>query len=156
MTLQLASGGESVVSTTTLAPIIFPAVNDDSITRMASFTLLSEGIGETVLTVVVTDEAGHEDTVQIRIEVETTYPEMVQVRRGRFMMGSPLGEGNDSERPQHDVTVPGFEVGRYEVTRGQFAVFVNETDHSPNPSMDVLGKTSTPLKTIDIRWCSFH
>ena len=134
MTLQLASGGESVVSTTTLAPIIFPAVNDDSITRTASFTLLAEGIGETVLTVVVTDELGHEDTVQIRIEVETTYPEMVQVRRGTYTMGSPLGEGDDNERPQHDVTVPGFEVGRYEVTRGQFAVFVDETTSPSEPN----------------------
>ena len=134
MTLQLASGGESVVSTATLAPIIFPAVNDDSITRTASFTLLAEGIGETVLTVVVTDELGHEDTVQIRIEVETTYPEMVQVRRGTYTMGSPSTEVGSTadERPQHDVTVPGFEVGRYEVTRGQFAVFADETNFPPS------------------------
>ena len=92
MTLQLASGGESVVSTTTLAPIIFPAVDDDNALRTASFTLLAEGSGDTVLTVVVADESGYEDTVQIRVEVEAIYPEMMQVNKGTYTMGSPLGE----------------------------------------------------------------
>ena len=136
MTLQLASGGESVVSTTTLVPIIFPAVNDDSTARTASFTLLAEGIGETVLTIVVTNESGHEDAVQIRIEVGTNYPEMVQIKKGTYTMGSPPGEpgSTNAERPQHEVTVPGFEVGRYEVTRGQFAEFAADEGYTPNSS----------------------
>ena len=34
------------------------------------------------------------------------------------------------------MTVPGFEVGRYEVTREQFAVFVNETGRTSDNSCD--------------------
>ena len=43
-------------------------------------------------------------------------PEMVVIPGGRFTMGSPAGEGPDHERPQREVTVPRFAMGRYEVT----------------------------------------
>jgi TPR repeat protein len=32
-------------------------------------------------------------------------PEMIVVPAGRFMMGSPEGQGHDNERPQHEVTI---------------------------------------------------
>ena len=32
--------------------------------------------------------------------------EMVAIPGGQFLMGSPEGEGNESEKPQHEVTVP--------------------------------------------------
>lgn len=46
-------------------------------------------------------------------------PEMVRVRRGRFLMGSPEDEANRSaeESPQHEVQFGyDFEVGKYPVT----------------------------------------
>ena len=44
-------------------------------------------------------------------------PEMVVVPAGRFMMGSPEGEGSSIERPRHNVTIASaFGVGVYEVT----------------------------------------
>ncbi|MFN6564068.1 MAG: SUMF1/EgtB/PvdO family nonheme iron enzyme [Nostoc sp. ChiSLP01] len=48
--------------------------------------------------------------------------EMVQIPGGTFMMGSPEGEkGRDSdESPQHEVKVPGFFMGKYEVTQAQY------------------------------------
>ena len=59
-----------------------------------------------------------------------TCPEIVVVPAGSFMMGS-LGreEGHDhDEDPQHRVTIEEpFAVGRYEVTRGEYAAFVNAT-----------------------------
>lgn len=45
-----------------------------------------------------------------------TCPEMVQVPGGRFLMGSLPGVGDEDEHPQHEVTVPAFAVGKYEVT----------------------------------------
>ena len=64
-------------------------------------------------------------------------PEMVVVPAGSFTMGSPPGEkGRDSnEGPQRTVTIrKPFAVGRYEVTRGEFARFVATTGYSTGNS----------------------
>ena len=47
---------------------------------------------------------------------------MSLIPAGRYSMGSPEGEeGHDSsEGPQHEVRVPAFEMGKYEVTQGQW------------------------------------
>ena len=58
-------------------------------------------------------------------------PEMVVVPAGSFMMGSPESETErweDFEDPAHRVSVrQPFAIGKYEVTRGQYADFVNAT-----------------------------
>ncbi len=46
--------------------------------------------------------------------------EMVYIPGGSFKMGSPKLEGYDSEKPQHDVTVPAFFMGKFEVTQEQY------------------------------------
>ncbi|MBD2491691.1 formylglycine-generating enzyme family protein [Aulosira sp. FACHB-615] len=48
--------------------------------------------------------------------------EMVQIPGGKFTMGSPLREKNstDNERPQHQVTVPEFFIGKYPITQTQW------------------------------------
>lgn len=62
-------------------------------------------------------------------------PEMVVIPSGSFLMGSPDEEKGRSsnEGPRHDVSVPSFALGRYEVTRGEFARFVMETGHRTGP-----------------------
>ena len=57
--------------------------------------------------------------------------EMVQIPGGTFKMGSPKGEKNslDRERPQHQVTVKPFFMGKYVITQEQYQVIVGE-----NPS----------------------
>ena len=50
---------------------------------------------------------------------------MVPLKGGTFWMGS--NEGEADEKPRHQVTVKPFKLGRYEVTRGQFAAFVKDT-----------------------------
>jgi formylglycine-generating enzyme required for sulfatase activity len=61
-------------------------------------------------------------------------PEMVVVPAGTFSMGSPAKEKDnreDSERPQHVVNIGRqFAVGRFHVTRDQFATFVSETGYA--------------------------
>lgn len=60
-------------------------------------------------------------------------PEMGVVPAGSFTMGSPATEDRwegGREDPQHRVVIPrAFALGRYEVTRAQFAVFVEQTGH---------------------------
>jgi sulfatase modifying factor 1 len=59
-------------------------------------------------------------------------PEMVVLPSGSFSMGSPDSEAGrgDDEGPVHSVNIPAFAMGRTEITRGQFAAFVNDTNYS--------------------------
>jgi len=52
-------------------------------------------------------------------------PEMVYVKGGSFEMGS--NNGTYDERPQHEVILDNFSIGKYEVTRGEFRQFQKET-----------------------------
>ena len=57
-------------------------------------------------------------------------PEMVVIPPGSFMMGSPENEtGRDSsEGPQRKVSIKGFAIGKFHITRGQWEAFVKATD----------------------------
>ncbi|MDM9382623.1 bifunctional serine/threonine-protein kinase/formylglycine-generating enzyme family protein [Chlorogloeopsis sp. ULAP01] len=46
--------------------------------------------------------------------------EMVQIPGGTFMMGSTHGEGKNSEKPQHRVSVKPFFMGKYPITQEQW------------------------------------
>ena len=58
-------------------------------------------------------------------------PEMVVVPAGTFQMGSGPDddEVSDTERQRRSVTVGSFALGRYEVTRAEYAKFVEGTEH---------------------------
>jgi formylglycine-generating enzyme required for sulfatase activity len=55
----------------------------------------------------------------------------VRINGGTFTMGSPANEANreSDEGPQHQVTVSGFYMGKYEVTVGEFRQFVNASGY---------------------------
>jgi formylglycine-generating enzyme required for sulfatase activity len=57
--------------------------------------------------------------------------DMVLIPEGKFIMGAPESEqdSSDSERPQHEVTVPTFFMGRYPVTQEQWQAVMGK-----NPS----------------------
>jgi len=84
--------------------------------------------------------AQHQDIPATRPGVEATLPafrdcetcpEMVDLPGGSFLMGSSEDEDGHYpiEGPRHDVSVAAFALGRYEVTRGEFARFIEETGH---------------------------
>jgi formylglycine-generating enzyme required for sulfatase activity len=50
----------------------------------------------------------------------------VPIPGGTFQMGSPDGVGEDDEHPQHEVTVPDFEILQTEVTVAQYEECVEE------------------------------
>jgi formylglycine-generating enzyme required for sulfatase activity len=52
--------------------------------------------------------------------------EMVAISGGEFLMGSPDGEGDNSEKPQHKVAVPSFYMGRFPVTQEQYLEIMGE------------------------------
>jgi formylglycine-generating enzyme required for sulfatase activity len=59
-------------------------------------------------------------------------PEMAVIPAGSFLMGSPADEPErfDNEGPQHRVILPRpFAIGRHAVTRGEYRVFIEETQH---------------------------
>ncbi|MFK0732409.1 MAG: protein kinase, partial [Gloeotrichia echinulata HAB0833] len=47
--------------------------------------------------------------------------EMVAIPGGSFIMGSPENEGYDDERPQHQVTIQPFYIGKFPITQEQYA-----------------------------------
>lgn len=69
-------------------------------------------------------------------------PEMVILPTGSFEMGSPASEAGFqySESPQHRVSVRSFAAGKHEITRGQFAAFVRDSDHSAHECEGGSGK----------------
>ena len=56
----------------------------------------------------------------LRLPANAVALEMVAIPGGTFLMGSLVGEGDSDEQPQHQVTVPEFFMGRYEVTQAQY------------------------------------
>lgn len=55
---------------------------------------------------------------------------MVRVQGGKFTMGCTEEQGDDcygDEKPDHEVEVSDFYIGKYEVTVGEYMAFVNET-----------------------------
>jgi formylglycine-generating enzyme required for sulfatase activity len=67
--------------------------------------------------------------------------EFVRVPAGTFQMGSPPGEPERrADEAQHTVELThDFYLGKYEVTRGQFRAFVNETGYRTEPETDGQG-----------------
>jgi len=60
-------------------------------------------------------------------------PRMIALPGASFVMGSSAEEEghNDDEGPQHQVDVPAFVIGKFEVTVGQYRAFVEATDRPP-------------------------
>jgi formylglycine-generating enzyme required for sulfatase activity len=89
-------------------------------------------------------------------------PEMVVIPAGNFTMGSSAAEkswaasqvgsaeGVADESPQHNVSLASFAMGKYDVTRAEYAAFVRETGH---PSGDGCGSDGFEWKKlVDLSW----
>ena len=89
------------------------------------------------------DAIGHHHVVELRLmnnvhqvwEYKVTAGGVehvfVWIPLGRFLMGSPEGEGDDNEHPQHEVEITkGFWMGKYPVTICQYMAFCHDTDRN--------------------------
>ncbi len=79
--------------------------------------------------------------------------EMVYVPAGEFLMGSPDGEGDADERPQHTVYLDAYYIDKYEVTNAQYRLcFEAGVCDRPPRSWDV--SMFKPLKqpVVGVSW----
>jgi len=74
---------------------------------------------------------------------------MVYVPSGEFLMGSPQGEGNSDEWPQHTVYLDGFWIDRTEVTNRQFEKFVAVTSYHTEAENEGTGAVYTTMSYGD-------
>ena len=76
-------------------------------------------------------------------------PAMVIIPAGRFLMGSPEGEGRDNEHPQHEVTIAQpFAMGQTAVSFTDYDRFCEATSH-PHVD-DEWGRDEQPV--INVSW----
>jgi formylglycine-generating enzyme required for sulfatase activity len=71
------------------------------------------------------------NTKQLKTNItEEITLDMVSIPDGTFTMGSPKNEKDsfNNERPQHNVKVPPFFMGKYPITQGQWKVIATRTD----------------------------
>ena len=75
--------------------------------------------------------------------------EMMDLPGGTFFMGSAADDAQayDSEKPQHDVTVSGFAIGRYAVTRELYREVVKDSPRQWEEGQDDAG-----LPANDVTW----
>ena len=55
--------------------------------------------------------------------------DLVFVKGGCFQMGDQFGDGNNTEKPVHEVCVGDFYIGKYEVTIAEFGLFVSDSGY---------------------------
>ena len=72
------------------------------------------------------EAAGQGNTHTPKEELKRIEENMVFIKSGCFKMGNTFGDGNEGEKPVHKVCVDDFYIGRYEITNGQFVVFLND------------------------------
>ncbi|NCQ97198.1 MAG: formylglycine-generating enzyme family protein [Microcystis wesenbergii Mw_QC_S_20081001_S30D] len=65
--------------------------------------------------------------------------EMVAIAGGTFLMGSSTNEKDsyEDERPQHEVTVPPFAMGKYPITQSQWRAIAERTDLKVEKDLDL-------------------
>ena len=77
--------------------------------------------------------------------------EMVAIPGGTFRMGDLSGEGDDHEKPVRTVTVPAFQLGKYEVTFAQWDACVADGGcNGYSPDDEGWGRGDRPV--INVSW----
>ncbi len=72
----------------------------------------------------------------------------VDIPEGPFIMGSQ--EGNADEKPQHEVRLPQYYIGRYPVTVSQFKAFVDHNNYKLQDPESIRGNGNHPV--VNISW----
>jgi formylglycine-generating enzyme required for sulfatase activity len=74
------------------------------------------------------------------VSIQMLNIEMVEIPAGSFVMGAPENEEGSyaDERPQHEVRIPDFAIGKYPITQAQWRLVATlpkvNTDLEPDPS----------------------
>lgn len=90
---------------------------------------------------------------------EIPTPEMVVIKGGTFIMGDIFDRDNSDAMPVHEVSLPDFRIGKYEVTYEEYDAFARRTDR-PLPKTDSLGRGDRPAAYVSWSdaqaFCQFH
>ncbi len=80
-------------------------------------------------------------------------PEMMRIPGGCFQMGSPISEkGRSEDERQHRVCVEAFEIGKYEVTVGEFKRFTSATGYRTDAERNTGEKGCYAWSATDGKW----
>lgn len=64
-------------------------------------------------------------------------PELIDIPAGPFLMGTPVGPDIPAwETPQHSVTLPAFQIGKFPVTNRQYAEFLAKNRQVQEPNKE--------------------
>jgi formylglycine-generating enzyme required for sulfatase activity len=135
-------GGAWLVSQATLQPPGLPALSPAPFASPSSFSF-------EVVTVNDTGQVISREQKQARYFTEDLGAgitlEMIEIPAGEFMMGSPAGElkRNDNEKPQHQVKVKGFSMGRFPITQAQWQAVMGD-----NPAYFNFRGANRPVEKI--------
>jgi serine/threonine protein kinase len=80
--------------------------------------------------------------------------EMIQIPGGNFTMGRK--DGDDFEKPEHEVEVKSFRMDKTEVTNAEFYDFVRETGYVFSSNDWVDGKPTTAKENMPIRFVNIE
>jgi formylglycine-generating enzyme required for sulfatase activity len=108
-----------------------------------------------VVTVNAKGEIANRETKQAQVfkqSIGATILELVAIPGGTFTMGSPGDEKgrSDNEGPQHQVTVPAFLMGKYQVTQAQWRAVANlpKVDRDLNPDPSLFNGDNRPVEQV--------
>ncbi|MFZ5919052.1 MAG: SUMF1/EgtB/PvdO family nonheme iron enzyme [Chloroflexota bacterium] len=93
--------------------------------------------------------------VELPVSLEVCFslePEMVCVPAGGFLRGSPerAQESPDAEKPQREIELSEYWIGRYPVTNAQYGVFVRATGRRPPEHWPLQGMENHPV--VNVTW----
>jgi formylglycine-generating enzyme required for sulfatase activity len=89
----------------------------------------------------------------VKLVLAAVEPEMVSIPAGAFLMGSnSLGDSSflKWEQPLHSVNVPGFAIGKYEVTFAEWDACVADDGCTHTPGDEGWGRGNPPV--INVSW----
>ena len=76
-------------------------------------------------------------------------PQMVSLPGGTYQMGAiPTGSERHNIEPVHEVTLKGFAIGKFEVTRGEYAAFAKDTKRVAGGNCETISTKTEVLEHL--------
>ena len=88
--------------------------------------------------------------------------EMIQIPAGNFAMGADNNDTNadSDEKPQHTVYLDSYKISKYEITQGQYKIFMDATGQpAPTGDWDPVNKANYPVTYVSwndaVKFCEW-
>jgi len=141
----------------TLANVSLPGNGSGSPAGTFTWTTQSNSVGDLGtrshnMTFTPTDTTNY-NTLTQNINIIVRLVEMVNITSGMFTMGSPSTETGsyDDERPQRQVTLSAFSLGKYEITQAQYQMVMGTNPSYSTTGADA-GETQSRRPVEQVSW----